>query len=63
MISRFSTIDSMMKSQPEIVVKSSTYFFNNYDGIVNEDYHKYSSCNLVINDEILKNYKFYEIWN
>lgn len=56
----FGNLNQNISEKLEIVVKSSTYFFNNYDGIVNEDYHKYSSCNLVINDEILKNYKFYD---
>ena len=56
----FGNLNQNISEKLEIVVKSSRYFFNNYDGIVYEDYHKYSSCNLVINDEILKNYKFYD---
>tara|TARA_B110001450_G_scaffold47489_1_gene44200 strand:+ start:7626 stop:11294 length:3669 start_codon:yes stop_codon:yes gene_type:complete len=58
----FGNLNQNISEKFEIVVKSSKFFFNNYDGFMDDDqdYHKYSSCNLVINDDILKNYKFYD---
>tara|TARA_B000000475_G_scaffold272139_1_gene272124 strand:+ start:2098 stop:5670 length:3573 start_codon:yes stop_codon:yes gene_type:complete len=56
----FANFNENISEELQSTIRSSDYMFNNYDGLYDSYYHKYSSTNLVSNNELLRNYKFYD---
>jgi hypothetical protein len=56
----FGNLNQNISEQFQSTIRSSDYLFDSYDGEYGSEYHKYSSKNLVSNDELLRSYKFYD---